>query len=130
MTFGEKLKKLRQGNEKTQEAVANAVGLNKRSIVMYEMGKTMPRFEWVYEKLAEYFGVPVELLKNDSSDDFENIAYYSYGAKAKREADRLVTEISGLFAGGDLRPEDRDSVMRALERAYWDIVEEEKKNKN
>ena len=41
--------------------------------------------------------------------------------------EELVSEISGLFAGGELDEEEKDAVMAALTRAYWDAKEDNKK---
>jgi transcriptional regulator with XRE-family HTH domain len=127
MTFAEKLRHLRKGRHLTQSQLADGVGLNKKTIVMYEAGRTTPRNDRIYQRIADFLGVPVELMRVDGDEDFQDVSRAAYGADARREADRLVTDIRGLFAGGRLSRDDRDLVMKAIQEAYWDIVEDEKK---
>ena len=49
------------------------------------------------------------------------------GAKAAREIDELVSEVSGMFAGGSLSEDALDGAMQALTRAYWIAKEKNKK---
>ncbi len=55
--IGETLRKLR-GN-KTQDEVAEAIGISKSSLSMYENGERMPRDE-VKKRLASYYGRTVQ----------------------------------------------------------------------
>ena len=48
-------------------------------------------------------------------------------AKAAREIDELVSEVSGMFAGGSLSEDALDGAMQALTRAYWIAKEKNKK---
>ena len=49
------------------------------------------------------------------------------GSKAARDIDELVTEVSGMFAGGHLSDEALDGAMQALNKAYWIAKEKNKK---
>jgi len=44
-----------------------------------------------------------------------------------KQATALVSELSGLFAGGELTEEDRDAVMQSLQEAYWLAKKENRK---
>ena len=44
-----------------------------------------------------------------------------------RDAQQLVNEIGGLFAGGRLKEEDRDKVFKAISDLYWESKEMNKK---
>lgn len=57
MEFARILRDLR--GEKTQEAIAESVGVTKSSWAMYERGERVPRDE-VKIRIANYFGVPVQ----------------------------------------------------------------------
>lgn len=59
MKIGDELKKLR-GN-KTQEEIANAIGVSSAAIGMYERGDRIPRDE-IKVKLANYFNTSVESI--------------------------------------------------------------------
>lgn len=124
MDFSEKLKRLRNCSSLTQQELADAVGITKRTVIYYENGERQPRTDDIYERIAEYFNVPADFLKTDNGDeDFEAAAEYAYGSGGRIQADKLVREISGLFAGGKLSENDRDAVMLALQEAYWKVKE-------
>lgn len=59
LKIGNELKKLR-GN-KTQEEIADAIGVSSAAIGMYERGKRIPRDE-IKVKLANYFNASVESI--------------------------------------------------------------------
>ena len=49
------------------------------------------------------------------------------GQPAARDIDELVSEVTGLFAGGKLSDEALDGAMRALNEAYWIARDKNKK---
>lgn len=55
------LRKVRKSKGLTQEEVANAIGIQKQSLSLYEKGKHKPKFETLL-KLADYYSVPIEYL--------------------------------------------------------------------
>ena len=57
MSFGKMLKKLR--GKKSQEAIANDIGITKSSWAMYEREERVPRDE-VKVRIATYFGMTVQ----------------------------------------------------------------------
>lgn len=59
MSIGSKLRELR--GEKTQQTVADALGITKSALAMYEKDKRVPRDE-VKVKVAKYYGVTVQSL--------------------------------------------------------------------
>ena len=67
MEFAKILRDLR--GEKTQEAIAESVGITKSSWAMYERGERVPRDE-VKIRIADYFGVSVQdiFLPNTSTN--------------------------------------------------------------
>lgn len=123
MKFGDKLKHIRTGRKMTQADVMNAVGISNRTVILYEKGERIPRSESTYEKLSELFDVPVEFWTTESEDDFRLASMYAHGEQGKIQAEKLVDEIAGLFAGGKLSEEDADAVMLALQKAYWEVKE-------
>jgi hypothetical protein len=46
---------------------------------------------------------------------------------AKKDAQKLVDELGGLFAGGELNEEDKDKVFRAITEMYWKAKDNNKK---
>ena len=101
MEFHEKLLMLRRKKGVTQQEAADALGVSRPTYGGYESGKRRPQRNIMYQKIADYFGVDLDEL-------FHAIF-----------AQHLAGELAGLFAGGQLSDEDKDAVMRSLERAYW-----------
>lgn len=50
-----------------------------------------------------------------------------YGSRGHEQAERLIKEVSGLYAGGELAEEDMDAMMRAIQEAYWVAKEKNRK---
>lgn len=126
MKFGEKLRDLRQENGLTQAELAEKAGISLRTISYYESGTTYPKNRNVYNTLADILRVDVNYLRNEG-DEFITSARQKYGYRGAKQAEELVDEVGGLFSGGDLSEEDKDAVMQALQQAYWDAKEENKK---
>ncbi len=126
MTFGEKLRTLRLQKKMTQAELGKQAGLGLNTISNYEKGSTYPRDRNVYVRLAEILGVSADYLHNEN-DDFVAAAAERYGYSGKKQAMKLVEEMGGLFAGGELSDDDLDGVMKALQDYYWKAKEENKK---
>lgn len=118
MKFAEKIRQLRLQKGLSQEAVAKAIGVTRRTYISYELDGRYPKTRARYGKLAEVFGVDTNYLYTEN-EDFVSKAGTRYGDRGIKQATALVTELSGLFAGGELTEEDRDAVMQSLQEAYW-----------
>lgn len=70
--FGKRLKELRLGKKMTQQSLADAIGVSRSTIEMYEHGKREPDFE-TQEAIADYFNVNMDYLfsRIDVSDLYE-----------------------------------------------------------
>ncbi len=126
MKFGEKLKKLRTEKQILQKEAAKAAGVSLRTYISYEQEGRYPRKREVYSSLAEFFSVDQNYLLTED-EEFVTAAGEQYGSRGKRQAEDLVAELSGMFAGGELSDADKDAVMLALQKAYWDCKEDNKK---
>jgi transcriptional regulator with XRE-family HTH domain len=126
MKFGEKLKKLRTEKGLKQEEVATAVGVSRRTYIGYEQEGRYPRKRDVYTKLAETLECDVNYLMTEDEEFIVGVSE-QYGSRGKRQAEELVSELSGMFAGGELSDQDMDAVMIALQKAYFDCKEDNKK---
>lgn len=72
--FSEELKKLRKQRSLTQQKLADALGISKSTISMYENGNREPDFE-TSEAIADYFNVRLDDLlgrKNSFSSNIPN----------------------------------------------------------
>lgn len=126
MKFGEKLRKYRLEKRLTQSELAKQAGINVNTISNYESGKTYPQNREVYSILAQILGVNPDHLHNEN-DDFLSDASAKYGSRGARQAQELIDELTGLFAGGELAEEDMDAMARAVQEAYWDAKEKNRK---
>ncbi len=126
MKFGEKLKELRTDKKLSQDELAKAVGVSRRAYIGYEQEGRYPRHREVYGKLAEILGCDVNYLLAED-EEFVTEAAAQYGSRGKHQAEQLVSELSGMFAGGELSDADKDAVMIALQKAYFDCKADNKK---
>lgn len=81
-------------------------------------------------RIYQYIVVPVLHLAEivfHEDEEFLLSAAEKYGAKGAKQAQALVDEVSGLFAGGNIADEDLDVMMKALQDAYWIAKEKNKK---
>lgn len=118
MRFGEKLKKSRLEAGLSQDALAEKIGVTRKTISCYESGKRYPKSRQTYAILAEALNVNEDALRNEY-DDFIVSAADKYGYKGRKQAEALVDEMGALFAGGTLSEEDMDGVMKAMQDHYW-----------
>jgi len=125
MTFAEKFKAARMQAGLSQDKLSTELGISKRTVVNYEQGVTLPTSDKL-PIIAKYFGMSIESLISEN-EEFVASAYEQGGSKGAREASELVDELSGLFAGGRLSEDEKDTVMRAIQNAYWIAKDESKK---
>ena len=126
MTFKDKLKKKRLEANLTQVQLAEKVSVTPRTIQNYEMGTRKPTKLEIVEKLAEALNTTPEYLLGQSGL-LVVAAHEQGGAKAARDIDELVSEVTGMFAGGKLSDEALDGAMKALNDAYWIAKEKNRK---
>ena len=67
--FGANLKKLREDSHLSQEQLADAIGVSKSTIGMYEQGNRMPNTNTILKDIASYFGVTIDYLVGFNSDN-------------------------------------------------------------
>ena len=61
LSFGEKLRDLRESNKLTQREIAAKLGIKQPSYIRYENGKSEPTLECLV-KIADLFDVSVDYL--------------------------------------------------------------------
>ena len=126
MGFKERLKEKRVSANLTQVQLAKMISVTPRTIQNYELGTRKPTKFDVVEKLAAALDTTAEYLLG-SSGMLVLAAQEQGGAKAARDIDELVSEVSGMFAGGQLSDEALEGAMKALNDAYWIAKEKNKK---
>ena len=114
MTFGEKVKAERTKLGITQEELAAKIGVTVRVICSYENDKSRPRGTERYKKLAEALDVNVNYLLSED-DAFIAEVEDEYGCRGARQAQELLAEVTGLFAGGEMADEDMREMVDAIQ---------------
>lgn len=126
MSFKDRLKKKRLEANLTQVQLAEKVSVSARTIQNYEMGSRRPAKYEVVEKIAKVLDTTPEYLLGQSGL-IVVAAHEKGGSKAARDIDELVSEVTGMFAGGSLSEDALDGAMKALNDAYWIAKEKNKK---
>lgn len=126
MLFGDRVKELRSLAGISQQELANKTGLSLRSIQNYESNQRYPKDVAILNKLCKALNTTIEELMKEE-DNFIQEASAKYGTRGKKDAQKLVDEIGGLFAGGELNEEDKDKVFRAITEMYWRAKDNNKK---
>ena len=126
MCFKDRLRAKRLESNLTQAQLAEKVSVSTRTIQNYEMGSRRPTKYETVERIAKALNTtPEELL--GQSGMLVVAAQEKGGSGAARDIDELVSEVTGLFAGGALSEDALDGAMRALNEAYWIAKEKNKK---
>ena len=84
-----RIKDLREDRDMRQSDLANAVGIDQRTISNYETGKTNPDSESLI-KLADFFGVSIDYLVGRIPTDYTHSSERAQLVeKIKKDLDRL-----------------------------------------
>ena len=126
MTFGEKIKQQRKLLGLSQDDLSAILHVSRRTITSWETDTSRPRTRSAYESLADALDVRTSYLINEE-EAFVLDAGEEFGARGRREASKLVSELTGLFAGGEMAEEDMDALMLAIQEAYVDAKRSNKK---
>ena len=126
MSFGEKLKEKRAAAGLTQAELAEKTGVTARTIQNYELGTRRPSNMLVVQRIADVLGTTAEYLLS-SGETLVVEAHERGGARAAKDINELVSEVTGMFAGGKLSDDALDGAMRALNEAYWIAKDKNKK---
>lgn len=124
MRCGEKMRRLREKAGLSQMSLAEALDISLRSLQRYEQGERLPGAQLMC-KIADFFNTTSEQMLGDEDLFIEKAA--ALGAHSRRQAEELVAQVGGLFAGGSLSDKDKDAVMQAIMTAYWDAKAANKK---
>ena len=126
MAFAENLKEKRAQSGLTQAELAMKAGVTARTIQNYELGTRKPGNMVIVQRIADALGTTTEHLLS-SGETLVVEAHERGGAMAARDINELVSEVTGMFAGGKLSDDALDGAMRALNEAYWIAKDKNKK---
>lgn len=126
MTFKERLREKRQEAGLTQAELAKKISVTDRTIQNYELGTRKPQTMKIVSDLAVALGTTPDYLLG-TAETYVVEAREKGGGKAAKDIDELVSEVTGLFAGGQLSEDALEGAMKALNDAYWLAKEKNKK---
>lgn len=126
MTFKERLREKRQEAGLTQAELAKKVSLTDRTIQNYELGTRKPQNMKIVSDLAIALGTTPDYLLG-TAETYVIEAHEKGGRRAAKDIDELVSEVTGMFAGGQLSEDALEGAMKALNDAYWLAKEKNKK---
>ena len=124
--FAENLKEKRAQSGLTQAELAMKAGVTARTIQNYELGTRKPGNMVIVQRIADALGTTTEQLLS-SGETLVVAAHERGGARAAKDINELVSEVTGMFAGGKLSDDALDGAMRALNEAYWIAKDKNKK---
>ena len=113
MAFAENLKEKRAQSGLTQAELAMKAGVTARTIQNYELGTRKPGNMVIVQRIADALGTTTEHLLS-SGETLVVEAHERGGARAAKDINELVSEVTGMFAGGKLSDDALDGAMRAL----------------
>ena len=126
MAFAENLKEKRAQSGLTQAELAMKAGVTARTIQNYELGTRKPGNMVIVQRIADTLGTTTEQLLS-SGETLVVAAHERGGARVAKDINELVSEVTGMFAGGKLSDDALDGAMRALNEAYWIAKDKNKK---
>ena len=126
--LGERLRQLRSKKELTQADMAKEIGISQSTYALYETDKRQPDYDKLFS-IAQYFAVSTDYLLGVSDDPrpVNPSTGKEASARETRQLEQLL-EMDGLtFKGAPLSEDDRSKIKAALEIAFWDAKEKNKK---
>ena len=119
MEFNEKIRNARMAKGWTQKDLAQATGMALRTIQNYELGARLPKKRDTYLALAKALDINEDVLLDDNAS-FVLRANERYGSRGARQA-------WDMWSGGEMDEEDMDSIMQAMQEAYWEAKKNNRK---
>ena len=117
MAFKDNLRARREELGVTRAELAEAAGITARTLCNYESGVRRPSNMEIVQKIADALGTTTEQLLS-SGETLVVAAHERGGARAAKDINELVSEVTGMFAGGKLSDDNE---------AYWIAKDKNKK---
>ena len=131
MSFADRLRAARKAKNLTQQELAKESGVAYRTLQNWENGSRRPVNITMVDKVAAALGISTtELL--DDGEIFVAEAGEQYGSRGAKDAAKLLGEMRSLFTNGEMKDDDMDAFMKALQETYWEVkkINSEKYNPN
>lgn len=111
MSFGERLRELREKNGLTQEELGEKINQKKANISKYETGRLQPSLETI-NLLAAIFNVTTDYLLG-RTDNPNDVNY----EPTPQELEKVLREANIAFDGSPLDEEDKEDVIEFVKVA-------------
>jgi transcriptional regulator with XRE-family HTH domain len=125
MLFGDRVKQLRENAGMTQAELGNLIGVSDRVLGYYESNERFPRKQEVIAKLATVFNVSTDYLLGTDGSFMQDVGE-EFGSIGSKQAQGVLKNVEMLFAGGELREDDKEELFRIISELYFDA---KRKNK-
>jgi transcriptional regulator with XRE-family HTH domain len=122
MTFGQKLRELRESRGIQQGELAGLLGVSRWTIANYEKGGTHPQDRSIYKKLAGIFRVDINYFLTENEEFLANMARL-YGEKGRSKAELLLAHTGALLAGDELSDEELQAFKDEMMGIFVDSME-------
>jgi len=119
---------LRCERKMSQSELAEQLGVTLRTVQHYEAGTRLPKNMLTTDRICKLFCIQQNELFCEE-DSFEQSASELVN-RARRQANSVVVQAAGLFAGSLLEDEDMDAAFQAITEAYWMAKESRRKYSN
>lgn len=116
--FARKLKQYRSSMQMSQIDFAKHIGMSFRTYQNYESGHRYPKNMEVINKIAVALGTTAEDLIGEAGG-YIVAAGEKGGYRDRQRMSQMVSQLSALFAGGEIDQESKDAAMAALNEVYW-----------
>ena len=116
--FAKKLKEYRKARRLSQQDFAAFIGMPYRTYQNYESGSRYPKNMEIVNKMATAIGTTTEDLLGAAGGYIVDAGEQG-GIKDQRRMEQMVTQLSAMFAGGEIDEESKDAAMAALNEVYW-----------
>lgn len=126
-TFADRLKNLRQELGYLQKELAAKLEISRSTLGSWESGNRIPELGTA-QKLADFFNVSVDYLLG-RTDNKTKMSSESPEPKKPKDLLKFLDESEVMFDGDTykLNEEDKKKIKAALELAFWDAKEQNRK---
>jgi transcriptional regulator with XRE-family HTH domain len=130
--LGVRLKYLRKSDNKTQQDIADILGITRPAYTAYEQGKRNPDYE-ILEKIADYYNVSIDYLlgRTDNKGALHTQAgisdneYNNLSAYQKEVIDFFLTREDLFFKN---QPENLLDALEQFE-VFYEVLKRQQENK-
>ncbi|WP_432807536.1 helix-turn-helix domain-containing protein [Pseudobacillus badius] len=114
----ERLLKLRKENKKTQQQIADFLGITRPAYTAYERGNRHPHYEML-QKLADFYGVTIDYLLGRTDDPEPNEEEFNSLAEINRMVKEYGIESFGFFDIEQWKQLSREDVEEIRKHFEW-----------